>query len=139
MRLKATGSRCQRDDDNLIPLINVVFLMLIFFMVAGQIRKSDSMNVQLPKASIENQAVDLPVRLNVLSDARIYLNQEALSVSELSAKLKLLIAPLPQPVAVRVQIDADLLVSELSSVFDAIRRAGLSRIWMITEFSGEGE
>lgn len=139
MRLKATKSRRQSDDDNLIPLINVVFLMLIFFMVAGQIRKSDSLNVQLPKANIENSAVDSPVRINVLSDARIYLNQEALSVAELSARLKLLTASLPQPVTVRVQIDADLLVSELSSVFDAIRRAGLNRIWLVTEFSGEGE
>ncbi|MCP5160901.1 MAG: biopolymer transporter ExbD [Hahellaceae bacterium] len=138
MRLNATKSRRQSDDDNLIPLINVVFLMLIFFMVAGQIRKSDSLNVQLPKANIEIQAEDSPVRINVLSDARIYLNQEALSVSELSARLKLLTAPLPQPVTVRVQIDADLLVSELSSVFDAIRRAGLNRIWLVTEFSGEG-
>jgi biopolymer transport protein ExbD len=35
-------------DDNLIPLINVVFLMLIFFMVAGQIQKSDAIKLQPP-------------------------------------------------------------------------------------------
>ncbi|MAZ88646.1 MAG: hypothetical protein CL693_13480 [Cellvibrionaceae bacterium] len=40
-----TGTNLQRpgsDDSNMIPLINIVFLMLIFFMVAGKIAARDA-------------------------------------------------------------------------------------------------
>ena len=35
-------------DDNLIPLINIVFLLLIFFMVAGQMQKPLATDITLP-------------------------------------------------------------------------------------------
>lgn len=36
-------------DDKLIPLINIVFLMLIFFMIAGQIRPTDPIAIEPPE------------------------------------------------------------------------------------------
>lgn len=36
------------DDSNMIPLINIVFLMLIFFMVAGRIAHKDAAHYEAP-------------------------------------------------------------------------------------------
>lgn len=43
MNIKRGSAPAASNDDHLIPLINVVFLMLIFFMLAGQIRASDGL------------------------------------------------------------------------------------------------
>ena len=51
---KWNNHRENRDEEGVIPLINVVFLMLIFFMMAGQIQKSDPVSI-VPPQSI-NQA-----------------------------------------------------------------------------------
>ena len=48
-----TGQEAPRkdnSDDQLIPLINIVFLMLIFFMVAGQISEQDAQYIALVAA-----------------------------------------------------------------------------------------
>lgn len=39
---------------NLIPLINIIFLMLIFFMLAGTITKIDPHNINIPESIIKN-------------------------------------------------------------------------------------
>ena len=39
---------------NLIPLINIIFLMLIFFMLAGTITKIDPYNISIPESLIKN-------------------------------------------------------------------------------------
>ncbi|GGO84127.1 hypothetical protein GCM10011348_29650 [Marinobacterium nitratireducens] len=66
-------------DDNLIPLINVVFLMLIFFMVAGQISRSDAVRI-VPPASISDKrtAAENPVEV-LIADAQLYLDNEAVA------------------------------------------------------------
>lgn len=38
------------DDSNMIPLINIVFLMLIFFMVAGKITAKDAAQFDAPQS-----------------------------------------------------------------------------------------
>ena len=45
-------------DSNMIPLINIVFLMLIFFMVAGKITNKDAIQVDPP---ISNATTTAPV------------------------------------------------------------------------------
>jgi biopolymer transport protein ExbD len=46
------GARCRPSgrwsDDALVPLINVVFLMMIFFMLAGTIRPADPLVLNRP-------------------------------------------------------------------------------------------
>ena len=39
---------------NLIPLINIIFLMLIFFMLAGTITKIDPYKINVPESIIKN-------------------------------------------------------------------------------------
>lgn len=56
-------TRRRDGNDRLIPLINVVFLLLAFFMVAGTIRAADTLKVDVPgvrsTGTIEGNAVTL--------------------------------------------------------------------------------
>ena len=49
--MKIPAPRARRySEDNVIPMINVVFLLLIFFLMTAQIAPPDSLDVTLPKA-----------------------------------------------------------------------------------------
>ena len=72
------GSKKNRNsDDNMIPLINIVFLLLIFFMVAGQIRAMPDASLKLPKAALEKPQSADTLRLEVSADGQMRLNGEA--------------------------------------------------------------
>ena len=50
-------SRKFKRDLNLIPMINIIFLLLIFFMLTGVIQKKNNINVERPQSKnskIEN-------------------------------------------------------------------------------------
>lgn len=59
-----------RNDEgiNLTPLIDVVFLLLIFFMVSTTFTKETHLKVELPEAQGE-VSVDKPEKVEVLIDA----------------------------------------------------------------------
>ena len=51
MKLK-TKSKKDYEDDGLLPLVNIIFLLLIFFMIVGVIEKNILKdNLELPKVS----------------------------------------------------------------------------------------
>jgi biopolymer transport protein ExbD len=64
-------------DINLTPLIDVVFLLLIFFMVSTTFKEDARIKVQLPEAQGEEVAADEPVTLDITidRDGRFYVNQ----------------------------------------------------------------
>ncbi len=64
---------------NLTPLIDVVFLLLIFFMVSTTFEQQTALKISLPKASQQSELKKADV-LEVVIDAqgRMYVNQEGL-------------------------------------------------------------
>jgi biopolymer transport protein ExbD len=74
-------------DDALIPLINVVFLMLIFFMIAGQISAPEALSIEPPIS--QQGRLTQPERILLLMDAqgRVALDGEILPASALPDRL----------------------------------------------------
>ncbi len=64
-------------DLNLTPLIDVVFLLLIFFMVSTTFDKEARIKVQLPTATTQDEEVEVDKVLDITVDTkgRFYVNQ----------------------------------------------------------------
>lgn len=125
-----------QSDDNLIPLINVVFLMLIFFMVAGHIEHSDVAKTNPPQ-SINEQALQKEniAELLVTEKSELFLNGEAIDAENLSEQLKLTSAQSEsiESFSVLLKVDEKLDVVELKKVLRHIKAAGLLRISLVTK------
>lgn len=52
---------------DLTPMIDVVFLLLIFFMVATNFNKFSSMNINIPKSNVKNQMQEID-EINIFYD-----------------------------------------------------------------------
>lgn len=76
---------------NLTPMIDVVFNLLIFFMLATRFADLErQFDVQLPTASSAQPLTSPPdeIVVNVFSDGRIVVSQQPLSLEQLEARLK---------------------------------------------------
>lgn len=126
-------------DDNLIPLINIVFLMLIFFMVAGHISQSDPLKVQPPTSSSETHESQEPLVLVVTTDGQIAFDQAIVAKEELAAQIteKFEISEDKTGFNLLVKVDANLAVEELQSILQIIKQTGLKRVALATQKTAE--
>lgn len=67
-------------DVNITPLIDVVFLLLIFFMVTTTFQKDAELNINLPEASATDVAHNsTPIEVAVNQNGRYYINGKELT------------------------------------------------------------
>jgi biopolymer transport protein ExbD len=86
LRLKAFARRAAREPD-LTSLINIVFLILIFFIVAGTLRPFSSRDIELVKISKEAAAASVPGRLVIHQDGSIQVSGKNLTLPELAGAI----------------------------------------------------
>ena len=90
MRIKIK-KQITKNEDNLLPLVNIIFLLLIFFMLAGVIVKQKELhNVDLASATIEEYIEKDKNTLFINADGSLTLNDESIGKSLLKEKLILL-------------------------------------------------
>ncbi len=98
--------KAPRDDKeetklNMAPMIDMVFLLIIFFMTASHMSSSQSLRLDMPAASKGTVPKERPDRwtVNILRDGDVFSGQERVNVEDLQAM-----------VAQRVKTDPDLKV-----------------------------
>lgn len=136
--------RRRRDEAgvDLTPLIDVVFLLLIFFMVSTTFIRETQLKIDLPEADGELQEIDDEV-IEISIDRRgdYAVNQRLLVNTELTTLRRALVEALGErPPSMRVIITADANTSHQAVVraMDAAGQVGLSRV-SITTRQPEGE
>ena len=133
--MKFHGSISEEDVNiNLTPLIDVVFLLLIFFMVSTTFDTTSKLKIRLPEAS-ENQAEKQPNSLNLLIDAEgnFFLNARELTNNRsatLKAALEKTLAGKKMPVV--IQSDAGSPVQSLVTAMDVVGQLGLTQVSIAT-------
>lgn len=125
-------------DNSMIPLINVVFLMLAFFMILGQIERSDAVRLDPPESLSREAQGEYTATLLITAQQALYLNDRPLRSEQLAGEIRRLLdtAADPQGVRVLVKADATLPATELRQVLARLRTAGLLRVSLATEAAG---
>jgi biopolymer transport protein ExbD len=122
-------------DINLTPLIDVVFLLLIFFMVSTTFEHQSRIQVELPEASAEpTTPEDESLEIIVDAQGRYFIGEEQVVNSQLKtlkgAIAKVIGERTDMPVIVRA--DANSPHQSVVTVLDATSQLGLTRISLAT-------
>ncbi len=129
-----SGRREQVDLD-ITPLIDVVFLLLIFFMVSTTFEHNSEINITLPSSSKEvTQAKPDAVNVGLDSQGNVYINDKALVNAQLETiKIALsdALVGLNEPPII-ISADADATHQSVVRVMDAARQLGLVKITFAT-------
>lgn len=122
-------------DDNMIPLINIVFLMLIFFMVAGQISQSEPVKVKLPSSVSEKHKPETPAVIVISQDGKIAFEKAIIRPAELTALIKNRFeqAKDKDEFTLLVKVDGALPVDKLRAILSQIKQSGVKRVSLATQ------
>lgn len=130
--------RPQRKDDvelNLTPLIDVVFLLLIFFMVSTTFKRTSELNITLPQASEEyTKAKPDAVKVAIDARGRVYVNDRQLANSQLYTireAIRDASHDLKKPTII-INADANATHQMVVRVMDAARQLNLLKITFAT-------
>ncbi len=125
-------------DINVTPFVDVMLVLLVIFMVTAPML-FQGVDVDLPEAS-SKQNVELSneeLILSVASDKTITLNKEPISLDELSGKLRSL-SQEKKAKSLYLRSDKNVPYGFVVKIMAAARRAGISRLGMVTEEEQEG-
>ena len=117
----------------MLPLIDIVFLLLVFFIYAMlSMAVHRGLPVELPVSRTAQIDQRLVLSITVKADGRIFLDKQAVAPADLTTVLKDKIDRAQEP-GVLLFADRSLPYQELFRVLDKIRQAGIRRISLQAE------
>ena len=118
----------------MLPLIDIVFLLLVFFIYAMlSMAVHRGLPVELPLSSTAQIDKKLTLSVSVEADETIYVNKERVTLEHLPEVLRSKAALTREP-GVLIFADRSLQYQMIYNVLDKIRQAGLSRISLQADF-----
>ena len=119
--------RAQEPDVTLTPLIDIVFLLLIFFMVSTTFERNSELSIELPEATAKQEkAKDEPIEIAIDAKGRYYVDGKQL-VNTQAATIKQALqkaADNRKTPPVVVNADAKTPYQAVVTVMDAARQLG---------------
>jgi biopolymer transport protein ExbD len=124
--------RPQRDPEiNLTPLIDVVFLLLIFFMVSTTFDRTSELEIELPEASAEPTEEEQELlEVTVDMQGRYYVNRKELLNTELETLKRAIeiAADGRHELPLVIRADANSPHQAVIKIMDAASQVGLTRL-----------
>ena len=126
--------RKSRKPENTVPLINVVFLMLIFFLVAGTLAPAPDGEVDFITLAATDPASP-PDMLFIRADGTLTWRGEALPLNDHVLRWESLQQEGLDSRPLRIAADRSLSAIDLLDSLDELRKAGIDQIVLIAEKS----
>jgi len=119
------------------PLVDVVFLMLIFFMVSTSFTVSNSLKLELPssKATAQEQSAK-EVLVSINADGQLFVQEEAVKDGDLRRRV-LNVSKGDPNMRVVLRADANSKHKRVVYVLDTMRELGMGKIAIATLPTGE--
>ncbi len=127
MALRPRYRETEEEDINVTPMLDVVFIMLIFFIVTASFTKETGIDVNRPSASTAEVKEQGNILVAITNDGEIWIDKRRVDPRALQANIERLHAENPKG-SVVIQADTDSKNGLLVAVMDAARAAGIDNI-----------
>ncbi len=112
---------------NITTLIDVMFLLLIFFMVTSTFKNQPAINLVLPRSATASETVDTPAILFLTSEGLVYLNDTLMDKETLATRLKEMHDNSGEDRMV-LRADEDAAHGDVVELIDTIKQSGFTRV-----------
>ena len=130
MKLKIKERR-DYEDDGLLPLVNIIFLLLIFFMIVGVIEKNIVRdNMQLPQVELDKFENKDITKVFFDADKNIFINDEITDINNIGDRIKAL-----KVKDVVFVADKSLLISEINKVLLELKKNKINNIKLLSSLN----
>ena len=130
MKLKTKENR-EYGDDGLLPLVNIIFLLLIFFMIVGVIEKSIVKDdLSLPKVELEKFNNDDTAKIFFDKNKNLYIDEEKIDIKDISNKIKSL-----KSKEIILVADESILINEINTILLELQKNKINKIKLLTSLN----
>ncbi len=112
---------------NLTPMLDVVFILLIFFIVTTSFVKETGIDVNRPSATTAEKKSQGNILIAINANGDIWIDNREIDIRAVRANIQVLKASYPQS-SVIIQSDQDASTGRLVKVMDQVRLAGVQNI-----------
>lgn len=130
--MKFSRDEKKQPEINVTPLIDIVFILLIFLMVSTTFNFTNSMNVNLPAAKGDEKAITDNIRVVMTKDGLITVNGENTTVDKVEQYLGILKKTMPESTVI-IEADKEVTHGLVVRVMDASRKAGYQKFAIAVE------
>lgn len=133
--MRRTSSRSTSDqisDIDMTPMLDIVFIMLIFFIVTTSFVKESGIDVNRPTAQTAEKKEQAHIIVSIKANGEIWIDKRAVDVRAVRANVARLQAENPLG-SVIIAADRDTKTHVLVQVMDQIRLAGITNAAIATE------
>jgi len=112
----------------IIPMIDVIFFLLVFFMVSTlSMTINRGLPVNLPTAANSQKDLRENLNLTLTQDGTIFLNKEPITLQDLGPRVKTALAAEPELMVI-LNADGDVRHQAVVEAMDELRLAGVARL-----------
>ncbi|MBU2063305.1 MAG: biopolymer transporter ExbD [Candidatus Omnitrophica bacterium] len=116
---------------NITPLVDMVFLLLIFFMLTSSFIIMPGIKINLPKAVTSEAIREKNIIITINNENAIYLNEKPITTTELTQYLAEVVkSKKEKPLLIKADKDAQLGI--VVKIWDICRKVGITQINIAT-------
>ncbi len=127
MLMNKLGRKRASREENVIPMINIIFLLLLYFMVVGNL--SPDYNVNPPFASQEKESSSLIPTISVTKEGQLRFENILVSWEELGARLRN-VSDLDK---IKIYADAESDALTISEIMKTAANVGIVQFVLVTQ------
>ncbi|MBN2617055.1 MAG: biopolymer transporter ExbD [Spirochaetales bacterium] len=130
MKLKGTLT-----DENVLiitPLIDIMFLILIFFVLNSSFEKNKAVEVNVPQAISGSSIGEIETKVVITEDQRIFINDKETTLSSFSASLLNSVGSLKEPTII-IEGDKHISYEFLMGIMDRVKVLGFNNISLVVK------
>ena len=120
------------EEPNITPMLDVVFILLIFFIVTANFIKEPGLEINRPDSETSEITENAAILIAIGAAGEIYMDGRRIDVRQVKANVIRLIAENPQG-SVVIQADVKSTAEKIVSVMDEVREAGVVDISIASE------
>jgi biopolymer transport protein ExbD len=127
--------RIREDEDaaiDMTPMLDIVFIMLIFFIVTTSFVKEAGIDVNKPDASQATKKPSANIFIAIRANGEVWMDKRMVDVERVGANIERLLAEQPTDMVV-IQADKEAKHGVVVQVMDQIKEAGIDKISIAAE------
>ncbi len=132
MRRRRSGRLDDEAEVDLTPMLDVVFIMLIFFIVTASFVKESGIDINRPNAATATRKEKGNILVAITAEGQIWIDRRQVDPRALRANIERMHAENPNG-SVVIQADEDARTKWLVQAMDAARLAGVENVSLAAE------
>ena len=137
MRVRRHTGQAEETEIDMTPMLDIVFIMLIFFIVTATFVKEAGIDVTKPDASTAQKRDQVGILVAISDSGDIWINKRKVDVRAVRANIERLLAENPKG-GVVIQADKEAKVDLLVQVMDQANLAGAPSVAVAANEKGGG-